>query len=294
MKILKLLLILILFPTVAFCGSSSRIISLAPAITEILYALDAGESIAGVTDYCDYPPDAKEKPSIGGFINPNIEKIIALNPDLVILSPNSGTKTIKEKLDRFNLKNQVVSFYTLNDLREAFLILGEIVDRKNNAESMVKELDGIVEEIQVLMNKKGKGRPDVLFVRSHSPLYVAGRGTYEDDIIDAAGGMNCVKWSNGRYPNYNIEEIIRLNPEIIIDATYYDTPSKEEADELLEFWGKYKGINAVKSGKVYIIKTDIHSVPGPRTAECIKILAQIIHPELFGVDVDDGQFLKML
>ncbi len=277
-RILKIVVSIICLGTMWVpVGSAAyeRIVSLSPAITEIIYALDAQDTLVGVSSYCDYPLVAKEKEDVGGFINPNIERIVLLKPDMVVLSPNSGTKTIQERLDRLGINNTVVSFYTIETLQESFIEIGSLVGREESAAQLRGQLSQTIARIETAVAAEDK--PRVLFVREHMPLYVAGQGTFEDDVITIAGGINCVT-SKSRYPQYTIESVIALDPEIIIDATYYDTPTKDQYSSLRSFWQRLKMATAVKNKQVYIIKTDIHSVPGPRTDALLEVVAGIVHP----------------
>ena len=281
--IILLISICILTPTPPILAKDAlRVISLAPAITEIIYALGADDMLVGVSTYCDYPLAAQSKEKVGGFINPNLEKIVSLAPNLVIMSPNSGTKQIQARLDHLNINNTVVEFYTIDGLRRAYEIIGDQLEKKEEARQLRQALD---EKIRMIAEKVAeRERPRVLFLRSHNPLYVAAGGSYEDDLIEIAGATNCVPQRSARYPQYSIEEIMRLNPEIIIDATFYDTPNQVQLKAIQTFWQRLKTVDAVKNNKLYIIKTDIHSVPGPRTTLLLDIISQLVHPEVFGTE----------
>ena len=266
------------------CAAYERVISLSPAITEILFALEAEEHLVGVSSYCDYPPRAKEITDMGGFINPNMERILLQKPDMVILSPNSGTKMIQEALDRLKITNQVVSFYTVEQLLEAYTEVGALVGKHEEAAHLRTLLESTIAELS--SKTEAETRPTILFVREHSPLYVSGEGTYEDDLIRIVGGNNSIRGEAGRYPQYTLESVIALDPDIVIDAAYYETPTAEQQKSIRSFWSRLKTINAVQNKKVFIIKTDIHSVPGPRTPKLLRLLAQIVHPEIFGEETE--------
>lgn len=284
---MKKILFTIYILLIATCSYASpeRIVSLSPAITEIVYAFGAEDSLIGVSNYCDYPPQAQEKEKVGGFINPNIEKILSLGPDLVILSPNSGTKYVQKQLEKLAINTMVVSFYTLDDLLKAYAQIGKILERENIAHMEQEKIIKTRERIQTSIPPHYK--PTVLFVRSHNPLYVAARGTYENDLIDAIGGCNAVSGeTKERYPKYSIEEIMRINPDVIIDATFYETPLAAEKKMMARFWSDLRSIRAVEERKVYIIKTDIHSVPGPRTAQMLLIMAKLVYPDIFGEETE--------
>lgn len=272
-RVLVFCVLFLTFFTGNCTAAYERIVSLSPAITEIIYALEADQRLIGVSSFCDYPRAALSKEDVGGFINPNLEKIISLRPELVILSPNSGTKQIHQTLTAIGIKTAVVSFYTIDGLRRAYTVIGEYTDSQANARRLIAELDEAIRETR---DCAGTDVPRVLFVRSHAPLCVAGGSTYEDDLINTLGAVNCTANSRVRYPHYAVESLIRIDPQIVIDATFYDTPTAAEKKQIKTFWTQLQSISAVKNKRVYIIKTDIHSVPGPRTPDLLRILAQIL------------------
>jgi len=269
-----------------------RIVSLAPAITEIIFALGAQDRLVGVSSYCDFPPEARQIESVGGFINPNLEKIISLKPDLVVVSPNSGTKAVQANLNRLGIPNLIVQFYTIEGLVNAYRQLGSVLGKTDAAVQLQTELAATLDAITARLAGVTM-LPRVLFVRAHNPLYVAAPGTYEDDLIIRTGGINCIPHSSVRYPHYNVEEIVRLNPDIIIDATFYDTPNESERAMVRSVWAPLTTIHAVQNNRIYIIKTDIHSVPGPRTPQMLTILASLVHPEYFGPETEFSETIVM-
>jgi iron complex transport system substrate-binding protein len=256
-----------------------RIVSLAPAITEIVYAFGMDKQLVGVTDYCDYPEEAKQKESVGGFINPSLEKIIVLDPDIVVVSKNGGLKGIARKLDEFAIPIAIVSFYSLAELYEAFravAVLGGVPERGE------AEVGKFIEKRETCRSTLAGVTPKkVLFIRWRDPLSVAANGSLEDEIITIAGGTNIVVGSKTRYPTYTAEAIALAQPDVIIDASYYNTPTEAERNEIARFWQKFAHLEAVKNDMVFILKTDLHSVPGPRTVQFIDEMAHILHPENF-------------
>ena len=189
------LVLIVVWRAVSCAATYERVISLSPAITEIIYALGAEARLVGVSSYCNYPPAAQDKTDMGGFINPNLERIIVAKPDVVILSPNSGTKMIQESLARLGIKNEVVSFYTIDHLRKAYAQIGTLVGAEKKAAQLQRELAATIETIHA--KTAGVTKPSMVFVREHSPLYVSGKGTYEDDLITIIGGTNSVSRRTG-------------------------------------------------------------------------------------------------
>jgi len=183
--------------------------------------------------------------------------------------------------------NCVVAFYTIDGLYQAYAEIGEKIGKQSEANTLQQILSETIATIEERAADASK--PRVLFIRSHQPLYVAGSQTYEDDVIQIAGGVNAITKSMVRYPQYNIEEVLKLDPEIIIDATFYDTPNEQQLVAIKEFWSRVSDISAIKNSRLYIINTDIHSVPGPRTPQLLKVMAHIIHPEIFSSETDITQ-----
>ncbi len=268
----------ILFCRPAVTGSE-RIVSLAPAITEIVYAFSMEDRLVGVTDYCDYPDEARMKESVGGFINPNLEKIIALDPDVVVVSKNGGLKGITRKLHEFGIPVSIVAFYSLADLYDAFRTVAALGDIPERGDAEVRRFTEKIAACRTALT--GVPPVKVIFIRWRDPLSVAANGSLEDEIITVAGGTNIVAGSRTRYPVYTAEAIALAAPDVIIDASYYNTPTAAERAEIARFWQKFAHLAAVKHDQVYIMRTDLHSVPGPRTIQFIDEMAYILHPDLF-------------
>ncbi len=253
-----------------------RIISLAPNITEILYALDADKQLVGVTDYCLYPPQAKSKSKVGGFINPNLEKIVALRPDIVLISADSNQQTVYDQLLRLKIKVYVINPDNLEKTWATILHLGEISGHSQKAQALVGSLKKRVNAVQAKV--KGKSRPRVLFLWSENPLITAGPHTFTHDLIEKAGGINIAASAPVKYPKYSMEEIIRIQPEIIISG---DMGSQAKVSEKNSIWQNYKVIPAVQNNRIYAINPDFLARPAPSIVEGLEEMAKLIHPELF-------------
>jgi iron complex transport system substrate-binding protein len=253
-----------------------RIISLAPNITEILYAIGADQQLVGVTDYCLYPPQAKSKTKIGGFINPNIEKIVSLKPDIVIMSADSNQQNIYTQLLRLKIKAYVINPDNLDKTFATILHLGEITGHSPKARELVMSLQKRVKTVETSV--KGKAHPKVLFLWSEAPLITAGSGTYTHDLIVKAGGTNIAASSPIKYPKYSMEEIIRIQPDIIISAAMGSDTKTANKNSL---WQAYKVIPAVKNGRIYSINPDLLARPAPSMISGLEEMARMIHPEAF-------------
>ncbi|MBI4368151.1 MAG: cobalamin-binding protein [Candidatus Omnitrophica bacterium] len=259
--------------------SYERIVSLAPSVTEILFALGAGDRVVGVTTYCDYPDEAKTKPKVGGYTEHNLEAIVSQRPDLVILTPNRGSKFTYEKLKQLGLEMMVVPFYSLDDLINSFELIGEKTGNVEPAKAIKYQLLEVVNRIR----EKSLGRPHqkVAFVSWRTPLVVPGRGTLENDVIGLAGGSGITSGRSLHYPKLSVEAFFAQDPDLIIDAASHgrDISLTEQKELVKKFWSQYPELRAVKSNQVYLFKENVYSVPGPRTVRLVRAMDAILDPE---------------
>ena len=252
-----------------------RIVSLAPSITETLYALGLADNIAGVTTFCDWPAAAHTKPQIGGFINPSIEKIVSLKPDLIIATADGNRKDTVQQLERLGLPVYVTNPSDTKGILRSILHIGEITNREKAAGKLVEKLQKRLNHITAQIRHKSK--PRVFFQIGLEPVITAGRGTLINEVIERAGGVNVAGHDTARYPIYSAEGIIGASPEIIVFAPMVN--DKEFAAVKI-FWQKFGEIPAVKNNKIYPIDTDLISRASPRIFDAIEIMALIFHPDI--------------
>lgn len=255
----------------------SRIVSMAPSITEILYALDLGDSIVGVTDFCDYPEDAKKKEKIGGFVNPDIEKIVQLRPDIVFATYDGTKREDVERLSYLGIAVYVIQSKCVDDILVSISDIGKVTGRIVKAEGLIEQMRQRVDSITNFIGKR-KNSPKVLVVFSADPLISASKGTFADDLIRMAGGLNIVGDQKVKYPRIDMELVLSRLPEAIVMSSMN---SEEPDDNLKSFWNEWNDIPAVKNRRVFVIETDLMTLPGPRIVEGYEKFARIIHPELF-------------
>ncbi|CUT02689.1 cobalamin-binding protein [Candidatus Chrysopegis kryptomonas] len=247
-----------------------RIVSLAPSITETLFFLGLGDKVVGVTKYCNYPPEAQSKTIIGGVIDPNYEIILSLKPDIVMMTVEGNTKESFNKLSDLGLKIFVTNPRNFEGVFKTILDIGKICKVETRAKFLVDSLRAELEKIKKI--NSGKHKPKVFVLLSLNPLMTAGKNTFINEIIENAGGINIGKNSKQNYPIFNREEILKLNPDIIIL-----TESKIGKDELLNLFPEWKHINAIKENKIFKIDPDILLRPSPRVVLATKIIAQLIN-----------------
>ena len=261
--------------SVNIASAPQRIVSLAPGITETLYALSLDDKIAGVTTFCDWPAAARTKPRIGGFTNPSIEKIVSLKPDLIIATADGNRKDTVRQLERLGLPVYVTNPSDTNGILRSILHIGEITNRGKDAGKLVEKLQKRLNNITAQIRRKSK--PRVFFQIGLEPVITAGKGTLINEAVERAGGINIAGHDAARYPRYSSEGIMGASPEIILFAPMVND---KEFTMVKSFWQKFEGIPAVKNNKIYPIKTDLISRASPRIVDAIEKMALIFHPEI--------------
>jgi len=256
-----------------------RIVSLAPNITEILFALGLGESVIGVTRYCDYPPAALQKEKVGGLTDPNIEKIKSLNPDLVIAFRGNPWNIIT-RLQAFRLRVFVLDIgNSLDSVPRTIEKIGQITRRENEAQALLKSLEDKYQQVLTVLAPLVR-KPKVFFNLHGMDLSTCGQGSYLDDLLERAKSVNIAGHIPRQWLVYSREQLIKDNPDVII------IQAKSEADfRKAKDWYKtnagFQTLQAVKTDRIHFIDENISSRFGPRLYDAFAELARLIHPELF-------------
>jgi iron complex transport system substrate-binding protein len=243
-----------------------RIVSLAPSITEILFGLGAADRIAGVTSYCDYPPEARQKTVVGDTLKPSVEKIVALNADLVIISTASQIESIFQKLVELGIPVYVSNPRNIEGVLDSIKKIGELVDARDEADRLVQELRARIAIVESRVAERP--RPAVFVVLGTEPLITVGKGSFVTDLIARAGGRSISAEDPGDYPQYSIETVVARQPEIIL------LQSGEE-----RLGDRLRQTPAGRSNRVYHIDDDLLLRPGPRIVEGLEQVASKLHPE---------------
>ena len=243
----------------------SRIVSLSPGATEIMFALGLDSEIAGVTNYCNYPPEAAAKPRVGGLYDLNFEALISLNPDLVILTP--ATSDIAKELDRMGYRTLITPNDTFNDVVASVISIGAAVGRTEEAAALADKMTSALEDARAASASK---KPvSVMVVVDRAPgslqgLYVAGKGSYFTELLDASGGKNIFDDSSIYYPQPSLEEIISRNPALIIETRLGENLSEADIRRIVSDWKALGDVDAVKNNRILIWTEDYVARPGPR------------------------------
>ena len=253
----------------------SRIVPLAPSLTEILYYLGLGDKVVGVTNYSYYPPEALEKPKIGSYIDINIEKILTLGPDLVIGTRDGNKPGIVDLLEQAKIPTYIVNPKNVVEVIETVRIVGRLCGVKEKADMLADKLDARLAKIK--NNVKDKKKPLVFLQINLHPIMTVNKDTFHQDIINISGGINMAADSKISYPRVSIEEIIKRKPEIMIISSM---DRGGEFEKARQEWLKWTSIPAARDGKVYLIDSDLIDRPSPRIIDGIEEMARLIHPEV--------------
>jgi iron complex transport system substrate-binding protein len=256
-----------------------RIVSLAPSLTETVFALGLGDRLVGVSVYCDYPPEARRIDRVGTFITPNVEAIVAKKPDIILAVPSPGNRSPVESLERLGLKVMVVDPLTIDGIKESLVSVGNRLGREAKARELVARIDSQIASIRAGI--EGAPRRRVLMVVGQTPLIVAGAATVQDELIRLAGGINLGAAAGKNWPHVSIEYAISSAPEVIIDSTMGSEVRAGE-DSATSFWNAFPMIPAVEEGRVFSCKAYEVLRPGPRIGEALEAIARFVHPERFG------------
>jgi iron complex transport system substrate-binding protein len=260
--------------TVTLEQPAARVVSIAPANTEIAFALGAGEKVVGDTTYCDYPAEAKDIAKIGDFQNPSMEKIVALEPDLVLVA-GGIQKGLTAKLEKLGMAVYMVDPTNLDQLYGDLQEVGDLMGVSGNAAAMVADMKRQVADVESKV--AGAETPKVFLEIYGQPLMTAGTGTFIDDLITRAGGVNVGAAAGAGFPEYNAEKLIEEDPAVYVAMKGSMTDPAAIAKR-----AGYDQLTAVRDGHVYVIEDNLVARPGPRLILGLQQLAQMIHPELFG------------
>ena len=255
-------------------ASPQRIVSLTPSVTEILFALGAGDEVVGVSQYSDFPPQATHLPQVGSFLTPNLEAIIALRPTLVIgIGLSSELRQIRA------LREMGCSILTIRDdsvaeIEESIREIGRQTDRAEAAQRLLEKLNAQIGGVRTRVSKLE--RVSVLMLVGHEPLIAVGPGTFLDNLLKLSNADNIADSIGQQWPKLSIEYIIAMKPQVILDGQMGSDPAAPS-----QFWQKYPSIPAVRNHRVYGYPSGWILHAGPHIGTSLEMLAAMIHPETY-------------
>lgn len=253
--------------------TAERIVSLSPSTTEAVFAVGAGARLVGRSRYCDYPAEVKALPQVGGYVDPSLEAILALQPDLVIGARGPSGTSLTDKLAARGVATYFPETESFAAIDTMILGIGERTGRAAAAAAAVRTLDARVARIERAIASAPRTR--VLVVFGLEPLSVAGPGSFPDEMIRRAGGTNVVT-DGAAYPTVNIERVLTLDPDLVVNAAMMEERATERLRPDAPGWSR---VRAVKDGHVTTLTDEAVLRPGPRIAEGLALLARALHPE---------------
>lgn len=271
-----------------------RIVSLAPSITETLFALGLGDRIVGATRYCDYPPEALEIPRAGGYFDVNYEALLLMKPDLVIMMKEHEDAALR--LSELGIRTLAVNHSRVVGILESISVIGsrcgveaDALELRNGLEKRIQKIQQIIASParpELSRRELVEGRPRVMIAVGrlmdkgvNGEIYISGKDGFYDDLVSLAGGRNAYGEETLKFPAISAEGVVRLDPDIIIEMVP-DLHNTTELSEMMDYWEALPALRAVKDGNVHILGDDFVVVPGPRFILLLERIASIVHPEI--------------
>lgn len=255
--------------------SPQRVVSLAPSVTEILYALGAADRVIAVTQFCDYPPEAALQPKVGGA-RPSIESLVALQADLVLTPRAFVDPDLIDKLEQLKITTYVMEAKTVEEVLSHLLTIGRILDRSAAATQLTVELR---RRIQLVKERTaGLPKPRLLYVLNSDPLMTVGPGSFIHHLIELAGAENVGAMTGQAYPRISMDYVLKQDPEVLIFpvGALEGIPEKEQ-----DQWQRWQGMSALRTKRFYQIDSALMDRPGPRIVEGLERLAAMLHLKTF-------------
>ena len=259
---------------------AARVISLSPNITEVLFAVGAGQTVIGVTDFCTYPPDEVARvPRIGAYLNPDVERILSLRPDLVILLPSQ--EGLQQRLSSSGIRTLTVANESLEEVLASIDTIGEATGHADEAHALRQELQADLDSVRSAVADRepvptlvviGRGSDDL------AGIFAVGPGTFLDETIRAAGGRNVLDDAVTLYPQVPLEEVIQRAPQVIVEVVV--PPSELDPQAVVEAWDDLSAVPAVRDRRIHVLTDDYLLIPGPRAVRTARRLQPLLHPDL--------------
>ncbi len=252
-----------------------RIVSLDPSVTEILFAIGAEDRLVGRTDYCDFPPAARTKPSVGGMIDPSLEALVALRPDLVIGTRDGNREDTVTQVERLKVPVLLVEAHRLGDVTAIVSMLGALTDRRSQAASVIAALDRRIAAVRRTVAPLR--RPRVLYVLWPDPLIVPGRDSLVTELIQTAGGDSVTAAEPQSYPRFSMEAAVARHPDVVVFANHGAGSSAMPAER----WERLTRLPTLERARIVSVDGNLLHRYGPRIVDGLEMLARAIHPEAF-------------
>ncbi|MGD9106279.1 MAG: cobalamin-binding protein [Desulfobacterales bacterium] len=253
-----------------------RVVALAPNITEIIYALGQENLLKGVTLYSDFPPAAVNLPKVGSYVQLNLEKIVALRPDLCIAIKDGNPRMVANRLESLNIPVYAVDPRNLETIMQTVLEIGNLLNANQQAELLVQRMRFRVFKVKSLV-ANAEYRPRVFFQIGISPIVSVGTNTFMHELIVLAGGKNLAQGPVA-YPRFSREQVLALSPEVLIITSM---ARAEVFEQVKADWSRWPNMPAIRDHRIFLEDSNFFDRPTPRLVDGLELLVKLIHPELF-------------
>ncbi len=253
-----------------------RLVALAPSITEIIFSLDCQDRLTGATRFSDYPEAAQKIPKVGSYVHLDLEKIVALNPDLCVAIKDGNPRAVIERLESLGIPVFAVNPRGLGSVMTAIGHIGSLMGAEQRAGEIIADMKVRIEGVasRIAMTDR---RPRVFFQIGVSPIVSAGSDTFIHELIRKAGGTN-IAAGYSSYPRFSREEVLELAPDILIITSM---ARAEVFERVKAEWARWEQIPAVSENRIHLVDSNLFDRPTPRLVDALEKLARLIHPELF-------------
>jgi len=257
-------------------GEPTRIVALAPNLTEILFELGLGEKVVAVSSDSDYPAEAADKRKVGTFWQPNVEAVIAAKPDLVVTLSFAQQKAAAQTLNRLGLKVLTVKIEKIEDLLAAIGRIAVVAGRRQQGQELLDRIKMQMDDLKSKFSSTRRAR--VLWVVQAEPLRVASANTFINELIELAGGENAIGRTISQYPQIGTEELLACGPEVIIQSAMSKSDIGGQQRNAEVFWSKWPTLPAVKDKRIYVVESGTVLRLGPRLCTAIELIGRCLHP----------------
>ncbi len=253
-----------------------RVVALAPSITEIIFALDRQDRLKGATIFSDFPPEAAELPKVGSYVHLDVERIVALKPDLCIAIKDGNPKATVQRLEHLKIPVYAVNPRDLETVMQTVRVIGELLNAAENANQLVKNMQLRIQKVESLV-ARSTHRPRVFFQIGIAPIVSIGTDTFIHELIVQAGGENIAAGSVA-YPRFSREQVLALVPEVFIITSMARVAVFEQVKAE---WSRWPNMPAVRNQRIFLEDSNLFDRPTPRIVDALEVLVRRIHPELF-------------
>ncbi len=254
----------------------SRVVALAPSLAEVVFALGQGHRLKGATRFSNYPSEVRNLPKVGSYVHLDLEKIVALKPDLCIAIKDGNPLAVIRRLEGLGVPVYAVSPQNLGEVADMILDLGAVLDASDRARAIVDDMNRRIEHVKSVVSK-ASNRPKVFFQIGMAPIVSVGDDTFINELIDLAGGVNLTAGET-TYPRLTREEVISLAPDVFVITSMEREKTYETAKAE---WQRWQSIPAVRDDRIFLVNSDIVDRPTPRLVQGLEMLARLVHPKLF-------------